>query len=207
MARPDKTLQPALEALAARDPDIARCFAACGLPPVRRQKPGFPGLLRIIMAQQVSTASAAAITGRLEAAVRPMTPEGFLKLDEAALKAIGLSRQKMRYGRALAEDVLTRRIDLRALTRMDDEEAAAHLTQAKGIGPWTAEIYLLFALRRPDIWPADDLAVQAAAQRLKNLEERPAGEAMRALGEPWRPYRSAAARFLWHLYRHPGVPE
>ena len=136
-----------------------------------------------------------------------MTPDGFLALDDAVLKTIGLSRQKMRYGRALAEDVLARRIDLRALTRMDDDDAAAHLTQAKGIGRWTAEIYLLFALRRPDIWPADDLAVQAAAQRLKNLAERPAGETMRALGEPWRPYRSAAARFLWHLYRHPGVPE
>ncbi len=206
-ARPDTSLRPALEALAARDPDIARCYPACGLPPVRRHKTGFAGVLRIVMAQQVSTASAAAIIGRLNAAVRPLTPEGFLGLDEAVLKAIGLSRQKMRYGRALAEDLLARRIDLRALARMADEEAIAHLVQAKGIGRWTAEIYLLFALRRPDVWPAGDLAVQAAAQRLKNLEQRPAGAAMRALGEPWRPYRSAAARFLWHLYRHPGVPD
>ncbi len=205
--RADSSLRPALEALAALDPDIARCYPACGLPPVRRHKTGFAGLLRIIMAQQVSTASAAAIIGRLDAAVRPLTPEGFLALEEAELKAIGLSRQKMRYGRALAEDLLARRIDLRALTRMADEEAIAHLMQAKGIGRWTAEIYLLFALRRPDVWPVGDLAVQAAAQRLKNLDVRPEGEAMRALGEPWRPYRSAAARFLWHLYRHPGVPD
>lgn len=207
MARRDKTLQPALEALAAIDPDIARHYAACGLPPVRRQKAGFAGLLRIIMAQQVSAPSAAAFVARLNAAAEPLTPEAFLALDDAALRAVGLSRQKIRYGRALAEDVLSRRIDLRKLTRLDDEEAIEHLIQAKGVGRWTAEIYLLFALRRPDVWPADDLAVQAAAQRLKNLEERPQGEAMRALGEAWRPYRSAAARFLWHLYKHPGVPD
>lgn len=206
-AVPDKSLMPALEALAACDRDIARCYDACGLPPVRRHKPGFAGLLHIIMAQQVSAQSARAIIGRLDETVRPLTPEGFLALDDRALKAIGLSRQKMRYGRALAEDVRTRRIDLRAVARMDDEESIAHLVQATGIGRWTAEIYLLFALRRPDVWPADDLAVQTAAQRLKGLEARPSGDEMRALAEPWRPYRSAAARFLWHIYRHPGVPD
>ncbi len=206
MARADKSLQPALDALAARDPDIARCFAACGLPPVRRQKPGFAGLIHIIMAQQVSTASAAAIIGRLNAALGTLTPAGFLALDETELKAIGLSRQKMLYGRALAEDVLARRIDLRALKAMDDDEAIAHLVQAKGIGRWTAEIYLLFALRRPDIWPADDLAVQAAAQRVKNLDARPDERTLRALGEAWRPHRSAAAHLLWHAYRHTGLP-
>lgn len=207
MARPDRTLKPALEALAARDPDIARCYDACGLPPVRRHKPGFAGLLHIIMAQQVSAQSARAIIARLDAAARPLTPERFLALDDAALKAIGLSRQKMRYGRALAEDMLARRIDLRAVARMDDEDSIAHLVQATGVGRWTAEIYLLFALRRPDVWPADDLAVQVAAQRLKGLPARPAGDEMRALAAPWRPYRSAAARFLWHIYRHPGVPD
>ena len=207
MARPDKSLQPALEALAARDPDIARHFAVCGLPPVRRQKTGFGGLLRIIMAQQVSAASAAALNARLAEAVRPLTPKTFLALDDAALREIGLSRAKMRYGRALAEDLLSRRIDLRKLARLDDEAAIEHLMQAKGVGRWTAEIYLLFSLRRADIWPADDLAVQSAAQRLKGLKDRPRGEVMRDLAEPWRPHRSAAARFLWHLYRHPGVPD
>lgn len=200
-------MRPALEALAARDADIARHFAACGLPPVRRQQTGFGGLLRIIMAQQVSTASAAAITARLNAAVRPLTPSGFLALDDDALRRIGLSGQKIRYGRALAEDVLARRVDLRRLHRMDDDEAIAHLTQAKGIGRWTAEIYLLFALRRPDVWPAGDLAVQVALQRLKNLETRPDATAMQALGEAWRPHRSTAARFLWHFYRHAGIPD
>ena len=206
-AVPDRTLRAALEALAARDPDVARHYAACGLPPVRRRRPGFAGLLHIIVAQQVSAASAAAIIARLDAAVRPLDPGGFLALDDAALRAIGLSRQKMRYGRALAEDVAGGRIDLRALARMDDDGAIAHLTRAKGIGRWTAEIYLLFALGRPDVWPAGDLAVQVAAQRLKGLAARPGREDMIALAEPWRPYRSAAARFLWHIYRHPGMPD
>ncbi|RMD61189.1 MAG: DNA-3-methyladenine glycosylase 2 family protein [Alphaproteobacteria bacterium] len=205
--RPDVSLRPALEALAARDADFARAFAACGLPPVRRRPRGFAGLLQIIVAQQVSAQAAGAILARLGAAVRPLTPRGFLTLDDAALRAIGLSRQKIRYGRALAEDVLRGRIKLRAVARMDDEAAIAHLSQVPGIGRWSAEIYLLFALGRPDVWPADDLAVQVALQRLKGLAERPRGEEMRALAEPWRPYRSAAARFLWHAYRHPGLPD
>ncbi len=205
--RPDETLRPALEALAARDPDIARHYALCGLPPLRRRPVGFAGLAQIIAAQQVSAASANAIVGRLEAALRPLTAEGFLELDEAALKAIGLSRPKMRYCRALAEDLLAGRIDLDGLAGLDDEAAIEHLTRAKGIGVWSAEVYLLFALRRPDVWPAGDLAVQVAVQRVKGLEARPNVAEMRALAEPWRPHRSAAARFLWHLYRHPGLPE
>ncbi len=161
--RPDETLRPALEALAARDPDIARHFAHCGLPPERRQPSGFAGLARIIAAQQVSAASAHAIVGRLEAALRPCTPQGFLGLDKAALQAIGLSRPKMRYCRALAEDILAGRIDLDGLSGLDDEAAIEHLVRAKGIGVWSAAVYLLFALRRPDVWPADDLAVRVAA--------------------------------------------
>lgn len=205
--RPDRALRPALEALAARDPDIARHYRTCGLPPVRRRPLGFAGLLHIILAQQISAQSAAAAIARLQAAATPLTPEAFLGLNDAALRAIGFSRQKMAYGRALAEDVIAGRIDFRAVRRMDDEEAIAHLVQAKGIGRWSAEIYLLFALRRPDVCPADDLAVQVAAQRLRGLSERPRGDAMRALAEPWRPFRSAASQFLWHFYCHPGLPD
>ena len=146
--RPDETLRPALEALAARDSDIARHYALCGLPPERRRPLGFAGLAQIVAAQQVSAASANAIIGRLEAALRPVTAEGFLELDDGALKAIGLSRPKMRYCRALAEDLLAGRIDLDGLAGLDDEAAIEHLVQAKGIGVWSAEIYLLFALRR-----------------------------------------------------------
>lgn len=202
----DETLRPALEALAEVDCDMARAYRVCGLPPVRRQASGFAGLVRIIMAQQVSTASARAIIARLEAAVRPLAPEGFLALDDPALRVIGLSRQKIVYGRALAEDLRAGRLDLDALATLDDEAAMDRLVRLKGVGRWTAEIYLLFALERPDVWPADDLAVQVAAQRLKGLDERPKRPRMVALAEPWRPHRSAAARLLWHLYRHPGVP-
>jgi DNA-3-methyladenine glycosylase II len=206
-AVPDETLRPALEALAARDSDIARFYAACGLPPVRRHARGFAGLLRIMCAQQVSAASARALIGRLDDAARPLTPDTFLALDDAALRAIGFSRSKVRYGRALAEDVRAGRIDLEAIARTADQDVAiAGLTQATGIGRWTAEIYLLFALGRPDVWPAGDLAVRVAVQRLKDLPARPTLDEMIGLAESWRPYRSAAARFLWHIYRHPGVP-
>ena len=205
--RPDETLRPALEALAARDADIARHYAHCGLPPERRRPLGFAGLAQIIAAQQVSAASAHAIVGRLEAALRPCTPQGFLELDEVALQAIGLSRPKMRYCRALAEDILAGRIDLDGLSGLDDEAAIEHLVRAKGIGVWSAEVYLLFALRRPDVWPADDLAVRVAVQRVKGLAARPGRAEMVALAAPWRPHRSAAARFMWHAYHHPGLPE
>ena len=204
---PDETLRPALEALSARDPDIAHWYDKCGLPPVRRRPPGFGAVLHIICAQQVSAASARAIIGRLDAAAQPLDPRSFLALDDAALRTIGFSGQKVRYGRALAVDVLAGRIDIDGLAHMDDATAVAHLVQAKGIGPWTAEIYLMSALDRPDVWPADDLAVQAAAQRLKDLPVRPSRAQMVEMAEPWRPYRSAAARLLWHIYSHPGVPE
>jgi DNA-3-methyladenine glycosylase II len=118
---------------------------------------------------------------------------------------VGLSRQKMRYSRGLAEDLTGGRLDLGMLEALDDGAAIEQLTKVKGLGRWSAECYLLFALMRPDVWPADDLAVQAAAQRLKDLPARPTSKEMDALAEPWRPYRSAAARFLWHFYRHPGV--
>ncbi len=203
----DETLRPAMEALAKRDPDMATAYEVCGLPPIRRHEPGFAGLIRIMAAQQVSAQAAQAIIARLDAALKPVTAEGFLALDDEAQKQIGLSRPKQRYGRALAEDILAGRLDLEEIETLDDEAAAAALMQAKGIGRWTAEVYLLFALQRPDVWPAGDLAVQVAAQKLKGLSERPAGETMIALAEGWRPYRTAAARFLWHMYRHPGVPE
>ncbi len=205
--RPDESLRPALEALAACDPDIARHYALCGLPPERGQPAGFAGLVRIVAAQQVSAASAKAIIGRMEAALNPCTPQGFLELDEGALRAIGLSRPKMRYCRALAEDLLAGRIDLDGLADLDDAAAIEHLVRAKGIGVWSAEVYLLFALRRPDVWPADDLAVRVAVQRVKGLTARPGRAEMRELAAPWRPHRSAAARFMWHAYHHPGLPE
>lgn len=204
-AVPDERLRPAMEALAQQDPDMAAAYQRCGLPPERSSEPGFAGLIRMIAGQQVSVQSARAIVGRLEERVAPLTAEGFLRLDEDDLKAIGFSRSKMRYGRLLAEEIVSGRLDVDGLAEMEDAAAIAALTSVKGIGPWTAEIYLLFALGRPDVWPVDDLALCVAVQHLKSLDTRPGRKAMLTLGEPWRPFRSTAARFLWHLYRHPGV--
>ena len=202
---PDQRLRPAMEALAAADPDIAEAYGRCGLPPERGSEPGFAGLIRMIAGQQVSVQSARAIIARLEARVDPLTAEVFLQATEDDLRAVGFSRPKMRYGRILAEAIAGGGLDLDGLHALDDEAAIAALTAVKGIGRWTAEIYLLFALGRPDVLPAGDLALCVAAQHLKKLEARPGPKAMAVLGEAWRPHRSAAARFLWHLYRHPGV--
>ncbi len=202
---PDETLRPALEALSAIDDDLARAYEVCGLPPVRPAIPGFPGLLRIICAQQLSIHATRAIMGRLQGLARPMTAKKYLALDDGALRKAGLSRQKITYSRALAEDLGTRRLDLGGLARLDDDGAVAHLTRVKGIGDWSAHMYLLFAMGRPDIWPVGDLAVCLAAKKLKRWRQRPTPDRMHRLGKPWRPHRSAAARFLWHYYRHPGV--
>lgn len=205
--RPDIRLRAPLERLAERDPDIARAYAEAGLPPVRGSPTGFPGLLRIIVAQQVSTASAAAILGRLAQQLPDLTPAAFLTLDEAAHRAIGLSRAKSRYATALAQAMTEGGLSHRRLARLDDAGVLAALTALPGFGRWSAECYLLFALKRPDVMPAGDLALQVAAQRLKGLAARPGEKALYALAESWRPHRSAAARFLWHFYRHQGVPE
>lgn len=204
-APPDQSLRPALEALAERDPDIAGAYVRCGLPPVRSSPEGFPGLLHVIVCQQVSAAAGRAILGRLEAAVRPLTPRRLLKLDDEALRRVGLSRAKMRYCRGLAEDLASGRLDLAAVHALDDDDAIERITRVRGLGRWSAECYLLFALKRPDVWPAGDLAVRTAMQRLKGLADRPTTREMDRLAEPWRPHRSAAARFLWHYYRHPGL--
>lgn len=204
-APPDESLRPALDALAARDRDIAAAYERCGLPPVRSNPDGFAGLLHVIVCQQVSAAAGRAILARLEAAVRPMTPKTLLKLDDEVLRAVGLSRPKMRYCRGLAEDLASGRLDLVTVRELDDAAAIEQITRVKGLGRWSAECYLLFALKRPDVWPADDLAVQTAMQRLKGLAARPTTKEMDSLAEPWRPYRSAAARLLWHYYRHPGL--
>jgi len=202
---PDESLRPALEALADRDRELAAAYAACGLPPVRRQAPGFDGLIRMIVGQQLSVHAARAIGERLEAALGTLSPEGFLELGEDDVVKIGLGRAKHRYGRALAEAVLSGTLDLPALAELEDDAAAEQLIKVKGIGRWTADIYLLFALQRPDVWPVDDLAIVVATQRLKAWPQRPTRREMLDIGAPWRPYRSAAARFLWHFYRHEGV--
>lgn len=194
-------LRRGLAELAAADADFARVLALHGPPPRRVRPAGFATLMQAILAQQVSRASADAIWARLAAAIDPFTPEGVLALDEPALRRLGLSQQKARYARALAGEIAEGRLDLRRLGRTADEEAIAMLTAVPGIGRWTAEIYLLAALQRPDVWPAADLALMIAVERLKGLPARPGPKQMIALAEAWRPWRAVAARLLWHYYR------
>lgn len=190
----------ALQELAARDPDIAAALAQIGPPPPRDRPPGFGSLLRAIVGQQISAAAAASLWARLTAAIDPITPEAVAAHEIDALRALGLSRQKALYARGLALDILARRVELDRLPTLADDAAIAHLVQVKGIGRWSAEVYLLFALGRPDIWPAGDLALAIAMQRLKRLRRRPDPKRLIRLAEPWRPYRGAAAHFLWHYY-------
>lgn len=197
---PANPIVVALKHLAGRDPDIAVALDQIGPPPPRDRAPGFTSLLRTIVGQQISTAAANSLWNRLAAVIDPITPEAVARLDLDALRALGLSRQKALYARGLALDIIGGRVDLESLPTLDDAAAVAHLMQIKGIGQWSAEIYLLFALKRPDIWPAGDLALAIAMQRLKRLRRRPDPKRLIRLAEPWRPYRGAAAHFLWHFY-------
>jgi DNA-3-methyladenine glycosylase II len=191
-----------LDELAARDPDLARIEAAAGELPWRSRPRGFPGLLQAIVGQQISNQAAAAIWRRLAATEGALEPGAMLALSDAALRAAGLSRPKMAHARALAAAFVERRLDAAALELMDDEAAVAAIAAVRGLGRWTAEIYLLFALGRMDVFPAGDLALAGAAADLKSLASRPGPAPLRALAEPWRPYRALAARLLWHHWRY-----
>jgi len=186
--------------LTERDEHLAEVVATYGRPPLWVREPGFPTLVYIILEQQVSLASAKAAFDRLRAAVRPLTPRGFLKLNDAELLRVGFSRQKTLYTRLLAESLARRHFDLRYLHDLPDDSAHKMLVAFKGIGRWTADIYLLSALRRPDIWPTGDLALATAVQEVKRLRKRPSPEKLEALSAPWRPWRAVAARLFWHAY-------
>lgn len=186
--------------LARRDGDLAGVIKTYGRPPLWVREPGFPTLVYIILEQQVSLASAKAAFDRLRAAVRPLTPKGFLKLNDAELLRIGFSRQKTLYTRLLAESLAHRHFDLSYLHDLPDDSAHKMLVAFKGIGRWTADIYLLSALRRPDIWPIGDLALATAVQEVKGLRKRPSPQKLEALSKPWRPWRAVAARLFWHAY-------
>jgi DNA-3-methyladenine glycosylase II len=196
------TLKKAMRHLAKVDKDFARAIKDVGHPELREVPRGFSGLMRAIVGQQISVHAARSIWLRLEAAVPSMEPADFLKLGDEDLRAVGFSGQKMKYGRALATDIVAGRIDFEALHALDDVAAVAMLTQAKGIGPWTAEIYLMFAHGRPDIMPGLDLGLVVAAQHLKKLRKRPTPERLLKIAEQWRPWRSAAALLLWHYRRN-----
>jgi DNA-3-methyladenine glycosylase II len=205
MARPKEDhdlLQRALGHLGKADRDFARAIKEIGPPPPRGRPASFMALLHVIVAQQVSTHAAKAISARLDSALEAPTPEAFLKLADADLRAVGFSRQKVVYGRDLAAAFTDGRISLPKLRRRSDDEVIAAITSVKGLGTWSAEVFLLFNFKRPDVMPAQDLALLVAAQRLKRLKERPTPNELRAIAEPWSPYRSYAARMLWHYYRN-----
>ena len=203
----DDTLPTALTDLTARDPRLARIVADYGPPPLWAREPGFPTLVHIILEQQVSLASARAAFDRLLEIASPLTPERFLELDDTILKAAGFSRQKTRYGRELAAAVLSGSLDLDGLHALDDDAVAAALTRVVGIGRWSADIYLLMVLCRPDAWPTGDLALAIAARHALGLAATPTPVELAAIGEPWRPWRAVAARVLWHFYLSGGVPK
>ena len=195
-----RTMQHDLRALARGDAQVARALERFGYPELRRRPAGFETLLRAIVFQQISIHAAGAIWKRIEAAVAPLTAETYCATGDDVIRACGFSRQKLLYARSLAELVASGDVPLDALDAMDDEAAIEQLVKIKGIGRWTAEIYLMFALGRRDILPADDLGLVVGMQRLKCLAKRPDRKRMLKLAESWRPRRSAAAHLLWHYF-------
>jgi DNA-3-methyladenine glycosylase II len=195
-----RTYSSALNELRRRDVGLASVIDAYGDPPMWEREPGFGTLIHIILEQQVSLASARAAFDRLCQAVSPLTPSGLLELDDETLKAIGFSRQKSGYARRLSTAILEGSVSLEGLDRLDDEAVREALLRIDGVGPWTADIYLLMAMMRPDVWPAGDLALSVALQDLRRLDARPDPASMKVIAEPWKPWRAVAARVLWHYY-------
>ena len=198
------TLITALDEIAARDPQVAAGVALVGYPEPRTAPGGFPALLSIIVNQQISKEAARAILGRLEALMPGTRAEDLLAQPDSALQDAGLSRPKIRYARGIAESIASDAVRPDAFPDMADAEVIAALTSLKGIGLWSAEIYCMFSLGRPDLFPGEDIALQEAMRRLKGLDERPRPKQARLLAEAWSPWRSAMAVFLWHYYR--GAP-
>src|SRR5271170_6953872 len=195
-------LHEAAERLRAKDPElIGRLIAIGGAPPLRHGEAGFAGMAAIIVAQQVSTASASAIFGRLQARIVPLEAAEIAKATEEDLRACGLSNAKIRTLRALAQAMVEGGLDLKGLADLDAEDAHKALIAVKGIGPWTADIFLLFCLGHPDAFPAGDLALQEAAKVALNLKRRPDVARLERIAERWRPLRGVAARMLWAYYR------
>ena len=193
-------IKAGLDTVCATEPNLAAALAICGYPEPRVRPEGYATLLRTILGQQVSVASAASVWNKLEALLgEGCPPEQLIAHDFDALRGCGMSRQKQGYARSLAELVISGGLDLGNLPD-DDEEAIAELVRIKGIGRWSAEIYLLFALGRPDIWPAGDLAVQIGIGKIMGHEARPPEQDLREIAGPWSPHRGAVAIFTWHMY-------
>jgi len=195
-----KTLLEASHHLAACDETLARILATYGPPPMWRRRTGFSTLVHIILEQQVSLKSAKAMLLRLQSAIDPFTPERFVELGETHFRSLGVTRQKSAYLLDLSGSILKGELSFNKLSRMSDDEARTSLTRIKGIGSWSADVYLLMAMRRADIWPAGDLALAVAAKDLWGLEKRPTPDELELIAEKWRPYRAVAARMLWQHY-------
>ncbi len=197
----DDELARALMGLRERDPKaIGHMLESCGPPPLRRRAGGLAGLAWIVVSQQVSTASAAAIHARMQARFPDLQASMILLADDDELRACGLSAPKIRTLRAVATSIAEGSLDLDALEHMEAETAREALTRVKGIGPWSADVYLLFCVGHPDVWPAGDLALQEAARMALGLRMRPDAKRLEKIGERWRPWRAAAARLLWAYY-------
>ena len=179
---------------------LGAIHAAHGAPPLWRRATGFPTLVHIILEQQVSLKSAKSMLVRLETAIQPFTPERFVELGDGYLRSLGVTRQKSAYLVGLSGAIVSGELSFEKLARMSDDEARVMLTRVKGIGAWSADVYLLMAMRRADIWPAGDLALAVAMQELMRLSRRPGPDELERLAEQWRPHRAVAARMLWQYY-------
>lgn len=196
----ERLLAKACRELAASDPNLRRVHETYGTPPLWNRPTGFATLLYIILEQQVSLASAKACFDKLASHLGEVTPHGLLMLNDVELKRIGFSRQKAGYARHLSAAVIEERIDLDGLNRLPDEAVKVELIKLKGVGEWTSDIYLLMALLRPDVMPKGDIALHAAHQKLAGLHSRLSADEFVAMAERWKPFRSVAARLLWHFY-------
>ena len=201
-----RTLRSAARQLATSDPGLGASFERFGPPPLWAREPAYATLVHLILEQQVSLASAQAAFDRLQAALGEVSPEAFLTLDDAELRAIGFSRQKAGYARELAT-AMTDGFDLEALASLPDDDVRARLVELRGVGRWTADVYLTMCLLRPDVWPHGDQALATAAMEVFGSETRPTFAQLEAAAERWRPFRAVAARMLWHHYlRVRGIP-
>lgn len=196
----EQTILIGIKELVTQETFFEKIVSCYGLPPFWQRAQGFATLIHIILEQQVSLASAHAAYTRLQARCHPLVPEVFLTLSDVELKQIGFSRQKMSYGRALAHAVLTKTLDLSGLATLSDDDVREQLIRVKGIGVWTANVYLIMALNRSDIWPKGDIALQTAIKEIKELPKRPTSDEAHAMSKAWQPWRSVAARLLWHFY-------
>ena len=195
-----KSLITAVKYLAKKDKDLGTIFKSNGVPPLWARRPGFTTLIKIILEQQVSLASAKAVYTKVALSIKPFTPQRFEELGVRYLKTLGVTRQKSSYIINVANEIYHGNLDLKIFNKLDDEIIKEKLMRIKGIGSWSADIYLLMALRRPDVWPAGDIALEKTIRKIKRLRKNYSSEKLSEVAEKWRPYRSVAARMLWHNY-------